>query len=97
MTAVPNVTEGVPDIVAVTLPPIVTAEARSCASVRPPVIVTWPSVTVIFSRAFKVLGPSSTPETAVAISVIACDPRDTTVWAGIWALLTRIVESVVKD
>jgi hypothetical protein len=62
-TAVPNVTETAPDIVAVTLPPIVTAEARSCASVRPPVIVTWP--------------------TAVAISVIACVPKDTTVWAGI--------------
>jgi hypothetical protein len=89
-TAVPKVTdasekvtEGIPDIVAVTLPPMVTADARSCASVRPPVIVTWPSVTVIFSRAFIVFGPSSTPETAVAISVIACVPKDTTVWAGI--------------
>jgi hypothetical protein len=90
MTAVPkvteaceNVTEGVPEIVAVTLPPIVTGDARSCASVRPPVIVTCPSVTVMFSRAFKVLGPSSTPETAVAISVIPCVPKDITVWAGI--------------
>jgi len=97
ITAVPKVTEGVPDIVAVTIPPIVTAEARSCVSVSPPVMVTCPNVTVIFSRAFKVFGPSSTPETAVAISVIACAPRDTTVCAGMWALLTTIVERVVKD
>jgi hypothetical protein len=37
------------------------------------------------------------PLTAVRISVIACDPKETTVWAGIcWPPVT-MVESVVAD
>lgn len=50
----------VPLMLAVTVPPIVTALARSCVSVRPPVTVTCPMVTVIDSSALSDVGPSST-------------------------------------
>ena len=51
----------------VTVPPTVTALARSCTSVRPPVTVTCPMVTVMLSSALSDVGPSSTVPVTVLL------------------------------
>jgi hypothetical protein len=51
----------------VTVPPTVTALALNCTSVRPPVTVTCPMVTVMLSSALSDVGPSSTVPVTVLL------------------------------
>jgi len=78
------------DTLPVTAPKVVDCDAGKLRTDTDPVTLGVPEIEI---------EPTHTlvPLTALVMSVIACVPRLTTVWAGICCPLERMVESVVAD
>jgi hypothetical protein len=78
------------DTLPVTAPKVVDCDTGKLRTDTDPVTLGVPEIEI---------EPTHTlvPLTALVMSVIACVPRLTTVWAGICCPLERMVESVVAD